>query len=308
MFDYDIYAVCGDGCLMEGVGSEAASLAGHLGLDNLCWVYDNNHITIEGSTRLAFTEDVAARFMGYGWNVLRVGDANDLDLIGHALGVFRATKGRPTLVILDSHIGYGSPHRQDTAAAHGEPLGEEEVRLTKRAYGWPEDAKFLVPDGVREHFAAGIGARGAEARRKWTDLFAGYRAKYPELAAEVDQMQKRELPAGWDRNLPVFPADPKGIAGRDASGPGAERPRAERALVARRLGGPRAVEQDHAQVRGRGRRAGRHARRQEPALRHPRARDGRDRERDVALEAAARSARRSSSSATTRGRRSGSRR
>src|SRR5262245_35166860 len=218
VFDYDIYAVCGDGCLMEGVGSEAASLAGHLGLDNLCWVYDNNHITIEGSTQLAFTEDVAARFMGYGWNVLRVGDANDLDLIEHALGVFRQTKGRPTLVILDSHIGYGSPHRHDTAAAHGEPLGEEEVRLTKRAYGWPEDAKFLVPEGVREHFAAGIGARGAKARRDWTDLFAGYRAKYPELATAVDQMQKRELPAGWDRGLPIFPADPKGIAGRDASG------------------------------------------------------------------------------------------
>ena len=218
VFDYDIYAVCGDGCLMEGVGSEAASLAGHLGLDNLCWVYDNNHITIEGSTQLAFTEDVAARFMGYGWNVLRVGDANDVDLIEHALSVFRQTKGRPTLVILDSHIGYGSPHRHDTAAAHGEPLGEEEVRLTKCAYGWPEDAKFLVPDGVREHFAAGIGTRGAKARRDWTDLFVGYRAKYPELATAVDQMQKRELPAGWDRGLPIFPADPKGIAGRDASG------------------------------------------------------------------------------------------
>ena len=217
VFDYDIYAVCGDGCLMEGVGSEAASLAGHLGLDNLCWIYDNNHITIEGSTRIAFTEDVAARFLGYDWNVLRVGDANDLDLIEHALRTFRATRGRPTLIVLDSHIGYGSPHRQDTAAAHGEPLGEEEVRLTKRAYGWPEDAKFLVPDGVREHFAAGVGARGAEARRKWTDLFAGYRAKYPALAAEVEQMQKRELPAGWDKNLPVFPADAKGVAGRDAS-------------------------------------------------------------------------------------------
>ena len=218
VFDYDIYAVCGDGCLMEGVGSEAASLAGHLGLDNLCWIYDNNHITIEGSTRITFTEDVAARFLGYDWNVLRVGDANDLDLIEHALRTFRGTRGRPTLIVLDSHIGYGSPHRHDTAAAHGEPLGEEEVKLTKRAYGWPEDAKFLVPDGVREHFAAGVGARGAEARRKWTDLFAGYRAKYPALAAEVDQMQKRELPAGWDRNLPVFPADAKGIAGRDASG------------------------------------------------------------------------------------------
>jgi transketolase len=218
VFDYDIYAVCGDGCLMEGVGSEAASLAGHLGLDNLCWVYDNNHITIEGSTSIAFTEDVAARFMGYGWNVLRVGDANDTERIEHALAVFRQTTGRPTLVILDSHIGYGAPHRQDTAAAHGDPLGDDEIRLTKRAYGWPEGAKFLVPDGVREHFAAGIGARGAQARRTWTDRFAGYRAQYPALAAEIDQMQQRELPAGWDRNLPVFPADPKGLAGRDASG------------------------------------------------------------------------------------------
>jgi len=218
VFDHDVYAVCGDGCLMEGVGAEAASLAGHLGLDRLCWIYDNNHITIEGSTQLAFSEDVAARFLGYGWNVLRVGDANDLDRIEHALGVFRGTQGRPTLVILDSHIGYGSPHKHDTAAAHGEPLGDDEVRLTKRAYGWPEDAKFLVPEGVREHFAAGIGARGAKARRAWTDLFAAYRAKFPELASEIEQMQRRELPAGWDHGLPVFPADPKGIAGRDASG------------------------------------------------------------------------------------------
>src|ERR1700720_255174 len=161
IFDYDIYAVCGDGCLMEGVGSEAASLAGHLGLHDLCWIYDNNHITIEGNTRITFTEDVAARFLGYGWNVLRVGDANDLGRIEDALAAFRETPGRPTLIILDSHIGYGSPHKIDTAAAHGEPLGEEEVRLTKRAYGWPEDSKFLVPDGVREHFAAGIGQRGA---------------------------------------------------------------------------------------------------------------------------------------------------
>jgi transketolase len=218
MFDYDIYAVCGDGCLMEGIGSEAASLAGHLELDDLCWIYDNNHITIEGKTSITFTEDVAARFQAYRWNVLRVGDANDLERIEDALAVFRQTKGRPTLIILDSHIGYGSPHRVDTAAAHGEPLGEEEVRLTKRAYGWPEDAKFLVPDGVMAHFDAGIGARGAEARQRWEALFAGYRQKFPELAAEIDQMQRRELPAGWDRNLPTFKADPKGIAGRDASG------------------------------------------------------------------------------------------
>ena len=203
---------------MEGVGSEAASLAGHLGLDNLCWIYDNNHITIEGSTKITFTEDVAARFQGYGWNVLRVGDANDIERIEKRSRTFRRRKGRPTLIILDSHIGYGSPHKQDTAAAHGEPLGDEEVRLDKRAYGWPEDAKFLVPDGVREHFAAGIGARGASAHAAGRSCFAAYRAKYPALATEIDQMQRRELPDGWDRNLPVFPADAKGIAGRDASG------------------------------------------------------------------------------------------
>src|SRR5437762_9993067 len=218
IFDYNIYAVCGDGCLTEGVASEAASPAGHRGLDNLCWVWDNNHITIEGQTSLAFTEDVATRFLAYGWNVLRVGDANDLGRIQQALGVFRETKGRPTLIVLDSHIGYGAPHKHDTAAAHGEPLGDEEVRLTKRSYGWPEDAQFLVPDGVREHFAAGVGARGAKARTRWTALFGSYRAKYPELANEIEQMQRRDLPAGWDRSLPVFPADTKGIAGRDASG------------------------------------------------------------------------------------------
>jgi transketolase len=218
VFDYNVYTVCGDGCLMEGIASEAASLAGHLGLDNLCWVYDNNHITIEGNTRIAFTEDVETRFLAYGWNVLRVGDANDIDRIEHALAVFRQTKGRPTFIVLDSHIGYGSPNKQDTAAAHGEPLGEEECRLVKRSYGWPEDAKFLVPDGVYEHFASGIGSRGADARHKWTDLFESYRAQYPDLAAEIELMRRRDLPTGWDHNLPVFPADPKGIAGRDASG------------------------------------------------------------------------------------------
>ena len=218
IFDYNIYAVCGDGCMMEGVGSEAASLAGHLALDNLCWIYDNNHITIEGSTRITFTEDIAARFLGYGWNVLRVGDANDIDRIEHALDIFSKNKGRPTFIILDSHIGYGSPHKQDTAAAHGEPLGEEEIRLAKRDYGWPEDAKFLVPDAVRDHFAAGIGTQGPQARGRWTELFTTYRSVNPELATEIDLMQRRELPAGWDAGLPIFPADPKGIAGRDASG------------------------------------------------------------------------------------------
>src|SRR5213595_1236472 len=218
VFDYNIYAVCGDCCMMEGIASEGASLAAHLGLDNLCWIYDNNHITIEGNTRIAFTEDVATRFLGYGWNVLRVGDANDIDRIEHALDVFRKTKGRPTFIVLDSHIGYGSPHKQDTAEAHGEPLGDEEIRLTKRSYGWPENAKFLVPEGVYEHFAAGIGARGAKARQEWTKLFDAYRRTYPELAAAIDQMQRRELPAGRDHNSPVFPADSKGMAGREASG------------------------------------------------------------------------------------------
>ena len=218
IFNYNVYAVCGDGCLMEGVGSEAASLAGHLGLDNLCWIYDNNHITIEGQTRITFTEDVEARFLAYGWNVLRVGDANDIERIEHALDIFHKTKDRPTFIVLDSHIGYGSPNRQDTAAAHGEPLGDDEIRLAKKFYGWPEDAKFLVPDGVYDHFTAGVGARGAEARQQWTERFAAYRAKYSDCATEIEQMQRRELPTGWDRDLPVFQADPKGIAGRDASG------------------------------------------------------------------------------------------
>ncbi len=218
LFDYNIYAVCGDGCLMEGIGSEAASLAAHLGLDNLCWIYDNNHITIEGNTRIAFTEDVAARFLAYGWNVLRVGDANDTERIEHALNVFKKTTGRPTFIVLDSHIGYGSPHKQDTAAAHGEPIGDDEIRLVKRFYGWPEDAKFLVPDGVYEHFSDGIGARGAKARIEWTDLMQKYRETYPALATEIDLMQRRDLPTGWDKNLPTFPADAKGMAGREASG------------------------------------------------------------------------------------------
>jgi transketolase len=218
IFGYNIYAVCGDGCLMEGLSSEAASLAAHLGLDNLCWIFDNNHITIEGDTNITFTEDVAARFLAYGWNVLRVGDANDIDRIEHALQIFHRTRDRPTFIVLDSHIGYGSPHKQGTAAAHGEPLGEEEVRLVKRYYGWPEDAKFLIPEGVYDHFAEGIGSRGAKAHAEWTELFAGYRAKYPKLAAEIDQIERRELPAEWERNLPVFPADPKGMAGREASG------------------------------------------------------------------------------------------
>ncbi len=218
LFDYNVYAVCGDGCMMEGVSGEAASLAGHLRLSNLCWIYDNNHITIEGNTQLAFSEDVATRFLGYGWNVTRVGDANDLDMLQRAFDTFRQETQRPTLIIVDSHIAYGAPHKQDTSAAHGEPLGEEEIRLTKRRYGWPEDAKFLVPDAVRAHFRAGIGKRGAELRSAWEERLRAYRAQYPELADHLDRMQRRNLPAGWDKDLPAFPADPKGLAGRDASG------------------------------------------------------------------------------------------
>jgi transketolase len=217
LFDFDVYALAGDGCFMEGVSGEAASLAGHLKLDNLCWIYDNNHITIDGKTHLAYDDDVAARFMGYGWNVTRVGDANDTDLIATAFEEFKGEEGRPTLVIVDSHIGYGSPHKQDTSAAHGEPLGEEEVRETKRAYGWPEDAQFLVPDGVRERFADGVGKRGAEARAEWEQTLAAYAGEEPELAAEIDATQKRELPEGWDAEIPSFDADAKGIATRKAS-------------------------------------------------------------------------------------------
>jgi transketolase len=217
LFDYDVYALCGDGCMMEGVSSEAASLAGHLQLANLCWIYDSNRITIEGHTDLALTEDVGARFLAYGWQVLRVRDANDLDGIEHALRTFQATTDRSTLIVVDSHIGYGSPHRQDTSAAHGEPLGEEEVRLTKQAYGWSADATFLVPGGVREHFAAGIGRRGAESRLAWDELFSAYRERYPREADEIDRIQHRELPRDWDAGLTAFPADPKGVSGRDAS-------------------------------------------------------------------------------------------
>jgi transketolase len=217
MFDYNIYALCGDGCMMEGVSSEAASLAAHLGLSNLCWIYDNNRITIEGHTDLAFTEDVAARFVAYGWHVVRVGDANDLIEIERALLSFQSTSDRPTLIIVESHIGYGSPNRQDTSAAHGEPLGADEVRLTKRAYDWPEDADFLVPDGVRAHFSDGVGRRGARLRERWEALFADYRSQHPDLADEIDRIHRRDLPHNWDRDLPVFPADAKGLAGRDAS-------------------------------------------------------------------------------------------
>jgi transketolase len=217
LFDFDVYALCGDGCMMEGISSEAASLAGHLRLSNLCWIYDNNHITIEGNTALTFTEDVATRFIGHGWNVTRVGDANDLEMLARAFRTFQNTKDRPTLIIVDSHIGYGAPHKQDTSGAHGEPLGEDEVRLAKRSYGWPEDKKFYVPDGVYEHFRQGIGQRGKQLRDAWFSQVAEYRKQYPELAEELFRMQHRQLPEHWDRDVPEFPADPKGMATREAS-------------------------------------------------------------------------------------------
>jgi transketolase len=217
LFDYNIYAICGDGDMMEGVSGESASLAGHLKLSNLCWIYDNNHITIEGKTDLAFSEDVASRFRGYGWNVAHVTDANDRDMFMSALEVFFNTKDRPTFIIVDSHIAFGAPNKQDTKEAHGEALGEEEVRLTKRNYGWPEDAKFLVPEGVRENFANGIGKRGKELRLDWEAKFEGYKKEYPALADQLQRMQRRELPVDWDKDLPSFPADAKGLASRESS-------------------------------------------------------------------------------------------
>jgi len=217
LIDYNVYVFCGDGDLMEGVSGEAASIAGHLHLSNLCWLYDNNHITIEGNTKLAFSEDVATRFIGYGWNVTRVADANDLEMLSRAIRVFQVTTDRPTLIIVDSHIGYGSPDRQDTKEAHGEALGEDEVRKTKKVYGWPEDAHFLVPDGVYDDFARGVGKRGREANDAWKAKLASYRSAFPDLAGQFDKIQRHELPEGWDKNLPVFPADAKGLATRDSS-------------------------------------------------------------------------------------------
>jgi transketolase len=218
LINFNVYALSGDGCMMEGISAEAASLAGHLKLSNLCWIYDNNNVTIEGHTALTFTDDVATRFIGHGWNVTRVGDANDLAMLARAFRTFLATRDRPTLIIVDSHIAYGAPNKQDTSGAHGEPLGEEEVRLTKRYYGWPEDAKFLVPEGVYDHFRSGMGKRGKDLRDAWFARVKEYRAKYPELADQFYRLHHRQLPEGWDRDIPKFPADPKGMATRDASG------------------------------------------------------------------------------------------
>jgi len=214
--NHRVYAIAGDGCMMEGVSQEAASLAGHLKLSNLVWIYDNNHITIEGNTALAFSDDVAARFTSYHWNVLRVGDANDTDLLDRVLKTALKETEQPSLIIVDSHIAWGAPNKQDTSAAHGEPLGDEEIRLTKERYGWPPDAKFLVPDETRAYTDRSVD-RGRKAEEEWSGRFAAYKAAHPELAKEWECMQSGELPDGWDQGIPVFPADEKGVAGRDAS-------------------------------------------------------------------------------------------
>ncbi len=218
IFNFNVYAICGDGDLMEGVASEAASLAGHLKLSNLCWIYDNNRVTLDGPAEWSFSEDVMTRFKGYGWNVAHVTDANDLDLLARGYDNFLKAKDQPTLIVVDSHIGYGSPHKQDSYEAHGEPLGEAEVKLVKKNYGWPEDAKFLVPDGVYDQFKNGVGKRGAEARAAWNTKYEEYKKQFPQLAGQLNRMQSGQLPDGWDKDLPSFPADPKGMATRESSG------------------------------------------------------------------------------------------
>jgi len=217
IIDHKIFALCGDGCMMEGISSEAASLAGHLGLGNVVWIYDNNNITIEGNTALAFTEDVATRFMGYHWNVQRVGDANDLEQLDRAFAAAIAEKGRPSLIIVDSHIAYGAPSKQDTSAAHGEPLGEEEIRATKKRFGWDPDKHFHVPDEVKARMKA-VRDRGAKSETEWKEKFAAYRKAHPDLARELEMLHDYQLPQGWDADIAAYPANEKGMAGRDTSG------------------------------------------------------------------------------------------
>jgi len=218
IFNFNVYAILGDGDMMEGVACEAASLAGHLKLSNLCWIYDNNRVTLDGPAEWSFSEDVMTRFKGYGWNVTHVTDANDLEMLGRSYENFLTSRDRPTLIVVDSHIGYGSPHKQDSYEAHGEPLGEAEVKLVKQNYGWPVDAKFLVPDGVYDQFKNGVGKRGAEARAAWKAKFEEYKKQFPQQADQLNRMQTGQLSDGWDKDLPNFPADPKGMATRESSG------------------------------------------------------------------------------------------
>jgi transketolase len=218
IFDYDVYALTGDGCMMEGISSEAASLAGHLKLSNLCWIFDNNQITIEGKTELSFSEEVADRLISYGWNTVRVRDANNLELLRQGFQNFKNTTDRPTLIIMDSQIAWGAPTKAGTHAAHGEPLGEEEIKLTKKVYHWPEDSKFFIPEGVTNHFGRGIRKRGQSLRESWNLKLRDYRKKYPEMYEQLMRLEHGLLPEGWDQEIPKFPADAKGIASRDASG------------------------------------------------------------------------------------------
>ncbi len=218
IFDYRIWTFCGDGDMMEGVSSEAASIAGHLHLDNLCWIYDSNHITIEGRTDLAFSDDVGLRFQSYGWDVHQLTDANDTKRLADLLGmVAKGGTGKPTMIVVNSIIGWGAPKKQDTSAAHGEPLGEDQVKAAKKFYGWPEDAQFLVPEGVYETFQQGIGKRGHDLNAEWQSLMGRYRQKYPKQAAEIELIETRALPEGWDKAIPHFDADEKGIATRKSS-------------------------------------------------------------------------------------------
>ena len=250
VINYDVFSFCGDGCLMEGVSSEAASLAGHLKLSNLCWVYDNNRITIEGKTELAFSEDVVARFQAYGWNVSHVSDANDLEGLSKEFDSFRNETQRPSLIIVDSHIAFGSPNKQDTHGAHGEPLGEDEIRLTKKNYGWPEEAKFLVPEEVLAHFRSGIGSRGKAAREAWATMFHAYREQYPELADQLSKMEGRHLPESWDKGLPEFPRGPQGLGKPGGFGKSPQCRCPGSSLVDRRFRGFGSFHQDASDVRG----------------------------------------------------------
>ena len=283
LFDYNIYALCSDGDMMEGVSNEAASIAGHLKLSNLCWIYDDNHITIEGNTELAFSDEVATRFEGLGWHVLHVADANDLAALRRAYQEFQATTDKPTMIIVRSHIGYGSPHKQDTNEAHGEALGEEEIRLTKKVYGWPEDAKFLVPEAVAGAFRGRRRRAGAKLHAAWEQKFKEYAAKYPELAAEWQQMAKRELPEGWDAGDPHVSGRRQGSGQPHLVGQGAQRRGRAGSLADRRSGRPGPFDDDPSDVRQRRRlRAGQLRRPQFP-LRHPRTRHGRRRQRHGAV-------------------------
>ncbi len=213
MFDYNVYGLGGDGCMMEGAASEAASLAGHLKLDNLCWIYDNNKITIEGETKLAFSEDVATRFIAYGWNVTRVGDANDLSMLDRAFNVFQNTSGRPTLIIVDSHIGWGAPTKQDSHSAHGEPLGEEEIKGAKKNYGFPVDQKFYIPDGVMDNFKKGIGARGGSLRNEWMKKFEAYSASTPPRPISFTRCSTASCRSAGTRTSPPSRPTPRGWPG-----------------------------------------------------------------------------------------------